>query len=464
VVFVRTIFASAPDRRVSWRFAQLIIVALLGALAIAPEAFAETPANASLKTEQQALFDRMLKAPTNLDVAFRYAEVSTKLHDFEAAIGALERMLFFNASLARVKLELGVLYFRLGSYEMAKTYFTNAIADPTTPVDVRAKVQAYLAEIEKRLNPSLFAGLVQSGVRYQTNATAGPSGSLIRVFGFDGVLDQKFVKQPDWNYFNQAVVYHTVDLQTQRGDSWETQASAYLSEQRKIKRLDAAAVGAQTGPRIVLDTGQSPGTGLSLRPYVGGVLVALEEDYYLGSAAAGAAMTWLPTPGWSVELGGDRGHRTFHNTESYTTADLQTGTMTSGYLAVRGPLLDGVRWQARGGLLRDDAREESQSYLQRGFELFVSYDLDLDLMGATQRITLSPFAGINWTDYREANPLVDPDVKRQDRERFVGLALDAQVYKSFGLGLRVQYSSTDSTLPNFRTDNLSVSAGPTFRF
>jgi tetratricopeptide (TPR) repeat protein len=124
--------ASAPYRRVSGRFAQLIIVALLGALAMAPEAFAETPADASLMTEQLALFDRMRKQPTNLDVAFRYAEVSTKLPDFEAAIGALERMLFFNASLARVNLELGVLYFRLGSYEMAKTYFTNAIADPTS--------------------------------------------------------------------------------------------------------------------------------------------------------------------------------------------------------------------------------------------------------------------------------------------------------------------------------------------
>jgi hypothetical protein len=46
----------------------------------------------------------------------------------------------------------------------------------------------------------------------------------------------------------------------------------------------------------------------------------------------------------------------------------------------------------------------------------------------------------------------------------VGLAMDAQLYKNFGLGIRVQYSHTDSTLPNFRTDNFSVSAGPTFRF
>ena len=162
--------------------------------------------------------------------------------------------------------------------------------------------------------------------------------------------------------------------------------------------------------------------------------------------------------------GGDRGHRRFHNTESYLTADLQTGSLTSGYLAVRGPLLDGVRWQARGGLLRDHARDDQQSYLQRLFELFVAYDFNINLMGETQRITLSPFAGITWTDYRDPNPLIDPDVTRKDRERYVGLALDAQVHKSFGLGIRLQYSQTDSNLPNFRTDNLSVSAGPTFRF
>lgn len=459
-----TVFAGAPWRRASGRVAQLIIAAAAAALVMVPKGFAQTPATTSLKSEQQALFDRTLKDPANLDIAFRYAEVSTQLNDFEAAIGALERMLFFNSNLPRVKLELGVLYFRLGSYEMAKHYFTNAIADSTTPPEVGAKVRAYLDEIDRRLNPSIFSGLVQTGARYQTNATAGPSGSLIRVFGFEGILDQKFVKQPDWNYFAQGIVFHTVDLQTQRGDSWETQASAYTSEQRKIKRLDAAAVGVQTGPRIVLDAGQSPGTGLSVRPYVGGLLVALEEDYYLGSGMAGAAITWLPTPGWSVELGGDRGHRTFHNTESYPTADQQTGTLTTGYVSLRGPLLDGVHWQVRGGLLRDDARDDSQSYLQRLFELFVSYDLNINLMGATQRITLSPFVGISWTDYREPNPLVDPDVTRQDRERYVGLAVDTQLYRSFGLGIRVQYSHTDSNLPNFRTDNLSVSAGPTFRF
>ena len=100
------------------------------------------------------------------------------------------------------------------------------------------------------------------------------------------------------------IVYHTVDLQTQRGDSWETQASAYMSEQRKIKRLDAAAVGAQTGPRIVLPRhgpiawhgafAQAVRRRSAGRPR-GGLLPR--------QRGGGAAVTWLPTPGWSVELG-----------------------------------------------------------------------------------------------------------------------------------------------------------------
>ena len=76
------------------------------------------------------LFKRMLVKPNDLDAAFRYSEIETKLGDYEAAIGALERMLFYNPNLPRVKLELGLLYFRLHSYEMARSYFNAAIASP----------------------------------------------------------------------------------------------------------------------------------------------------------------------------------------------------------------------------------------------------------------------------------------------------------------------------------------------
>ena len=48
-------------------------------------------------------------------------------------VAALERMLLFNPNLARVDLELGALYFRMGSFEMARSYFDKALAQTPRP-------------------------------------------------------------------------------------------------------------------------------------------------------------------------------------------------------------------------------------------------------------------------------------------------------------------------------------------
>ena len=65
----------------------------------------------------------MFADPTNLDLTFQFASIATQLGNFESAISALERMLLLNPNLPRVKLEVGVLYFRLGAYPIARSYF-----------------------------------------------------------------------------------------------------------------------------------------------------------------------------------------------------------------------------------------------------------------------------------------------------------------------------------------------------
>ncbi len=76
---------------------------------------APSGSEADLRVEADLLFKRMLVRPNDLEATFRYSEIETKLGDYEAAIGALERMLFYNPNLPRVKFELGLLYFRLQS-------------------------------------------------------------------------------------------------------------------------------------------------------------------------------------------------------------------------------------------------------------------------------------------------------------------------------------------------------------
>jgi len=324
------------------------------------------------------------------------------------------------------------------------------------------KVNAYLAEFNKRLNSSQLSVFAQTGARYQTNANAGPGGSLVRVFGFDATLDRQFVKAPDWNWFAQAVARHVLDLGSQSGDAWETTVAAYLSRHDRFARLDTNLIDLQTGPRIALFPERVQ--GWSLRPYAGATGVHLGGDYYLSAQTAGASIGWLPSPGWNFEVGYERSRRDFNNTEDYPTAQDQSGMVDTGYFIAGGPLVLGWTWYARGAVSQNDARVAWQSYYQRVIDVYLSYTFALPLLGADRPITLLPFAGVLDADYDGADALIDPNVVRNDLERRIGIGIDLQLTKDVGFAARFQQSKTDSTLPNYEMENRSVYFGPTFRF
>ena len=140
---------------------------------------------ASLEAQKEALFQQMLRDPGNLDVAFAYADVSARLGDYEAAVSALERMLLFNPDLPRVQLELGAMYFRMGSYDIARSYFEKAAA-ANPPPEVRARIDQYLAEIEKGESRHHLSGYFFSGVQYQTDANVAGSSLILSPIGAGG--------------------------------------------------------------------------------------------------------------------------------------------------------------------------------------------------------------------------------------------------------------------------------------
>ena len=91
-------------------------------MADARPALAQTAAvPAADEAEYDAAFQEMLRKPSDLDVLFKFAMIASKTGDLEGAISALERMLLVDPDLPRVRLELGVLYYRLGSFEVARS-------------------------------------------------------------------------------------------------------------------------------------------------------------------------------------------------------------------------------------------------------------------------------------------------------------------------------------------------------
>ena len=71
-----------------------------------------------------------------------------------------------------------------GSYALAKSYLESAIKGKEVPTKVRERVGVFLAKINDLLSTSKVFGSVSAGLRYQTNANAGPSSSSVLLFDF----------------------------------------------------------------------------------------------------------------------------------------------------------------------------------------------------------------------------------------------------------------------------------------
>jgi tetratricopeptide (TPR) repeat protein len=164
-----------------------------------------------------ALHQRILSEPSNVDLSVQYAQLARQRGDYEAAIGAYERLLLYNPELVQLKYELGVLYFELESYIASRSYFDAVAVSPNLPSDLQDSAKTYLKEIDRRLSPNRFTAYLHTGVRHQSNASAGPATDLIRFGGQSASLDTAFQKQPDWNAYALALLEFAHDFGNERG-------------------------------------------------------------------------------------------------------------------------------------------------------------------------------------------------------------------------------------------------------
>lgn len=418
------------------------------------------PAQLDLKQQHDLLFAASIRDPANVDVSFRYAEVATKVGDFEAAIGALERIIFYNPNLPRVRLELGVLYFRLGSYEMSRSYFESAVGAADAPPEVRARVASFLAEIDRRLQTTQFTFNAQAGFRYQSNANAGPNSSLVKALGLNATLADEFARRSDWNAFAAATARYVYDFGNQRGDVLEAMATMYYARQFKIDRLNTGAVEASVGPRLALAPDALP--GWSVKGYAIGAFAALADKPFFASPGVGVTVA-IPTDWALIEPGYEFRRRSFRNSTEYPTARDQRGQSHVVYVNASGVITQDWRWMARLARTRINAEVDSSSMIGTSFDFGLLYDFDAPI-SSVRKWTANVFFGVSRNNYDQPNPIVDPTTRRRDREWRIGAGLDAPIWQNAGLSVVVLYNNVNSSLPNYRMRNLSVSFGPTIRF
>ncbi len=427
-------------------------------------AFAQTPAPAVtpasvVQNDYDALFKQMFQNPSNLEISFKFAEQAAARGDYEAAIGALERMLFFNPNLPRVKLELGVLYFKLGSWDLARSYFQDAIKGNDVPNDVRAQVNAYLAEIARRQAPYEFAAFVQTGARWQSNANVGPDSQFVRAIGQDAILNNQFARAPDWNWFQLAAMQYNHKI-NKRGDAFEVLFTGYASQQHKFTQFDLGLAELTFGPRIAAtqDT--------SFKFYGIGTGVMLARHKYIESWGAGFSIRG-PLGSFGLAEGYvEHRYRRFFDSDEFPTASEQTGNLLTA--AINTELRFGfVKLTTRVGYDRNNARKyyDFNSYDRWSVDAGLPIEFSVPgFDGIPRQVVVTPTAGYSETRYDDPNWIIDPFTTRQDRETRVGGVIDVQLYQNWGLRTTITQTWIISNLPNYDMKNFTVAFGPTARF
>src|SRR5436190_14311034 len=412
-----------------------------------------------LETQADQLFNQLLKDPKNVDLTLRYAEAAAKLGNYEAAISSLERLLLLDRNFPGVRLQLAELYRRLNSFEMARSYLTQAEQEPGAGEQARARIQALRADIDRASSGSRFAVNLVTGLRYQTNASAEPAGADIIAGGVPQTLSTLFAGKPGWDLFATGNVQHSYDL----GDAkLETNGLAYVSQQFAHSWLNVAALEVNSGPRFDISGG---GVNLvSARPYAVATEVLLGNRQYLGSLGAGVSFDRPIVEGLNAGAFYEFRAKPFADTPRVPDATAQNSTINSfGAALSYQPIENGtLGFQTSYALTDTDARVGST----KGLVFRVSYSQIFPLPPefGVGPLVVTPLVYRIYSWDTEPNPIFNPTLRGSTKEWRYGLTAKLGLTDNIATNFHVIQEDTATNLPATRTRNTQVILGLLFAY
>jgi Tetratricopeptide repeat len=432
------------------------------------------PERAALQHQKDALFQQMLRNPANLDVTFAYANVAAKLGDYEGAVSALDRMLLFNPKLARVQLELGALYFKMGAYDLALDYFQRA-ATYNPPPEVKARIAEYLGLIKKAQSHSQYSGSIFTGIQYQSDATLGPAAAAIIAptsFGpFLIPLSKQFRKNPDVDIFGIGSLLYNYDLGLQSRDSIEATALSVVNHYFHFDRLDLDLGEVTLGPRLNFPHGIIGSRPASAKPYVIVNEVGLGENQYFYTVGVGGEYHQPILRDLDFKGIFEFRHREFSNAPDRPTStgldgdDKLVSLQFSKSITANSVVnlqLDYLNEATRFANYANNTYSVSASYSAR-------YNAPFKLTDFPWQSTL--FLARSWAIYDAPDPCCfvggsgpGGSATRDDRHWRFGLTQAVVFSPRTALVLQLQRDIVSSNLPLYGYSSDTVVVGPQFRF
>lgn len=173
---------------------------------------------AAAQQQKEEIFKQLFKDPTNLSLLFKYANISILVGDLEGAIGVFEQMLIYDSELPRIRLELGVLYFRLGAYALANSYL-KSVKEFNPPPEVEARVDQFLEAIVSAEEPFQWQQNLSLGWKHTTNGNSGINADFIEIGDFLLEVDPESKREGSRSSLYNYSLSVDQDLNHPRGDN-----------------------------------------------------------------------------------------------------------------------------------------------------------------------------------------------------------------------------------------------------
>jgi hypothetical protein len=447
------------------RFGALCFAGLLSAAvsqaAPVPASTTATSADsiAVIQARRDLLFKRMLANPADLDAAFEYATLSAQAGDLEAAVSTLERMLIFSPGLPRIQLELGALYYRLGAFEISRGYFVDATAGPEVPPEVRERVTVFLSAIERANKRHFWSTRVFSGVKWETNANAGPNSGDVDLRGITFTLEDSATANADHSLVLSANTHYAYVLGKQ-GDRIEADLVLYSSSHEEQKQVDLQVAEMTLGPSFSL---KRFGLGNAvLGTYGIANLILLGEDPYFYTGGAGVRLAAKPTAGTRVDIKSEARRQWYETSEERPNAKDRDGDEYRNSVALAWQVASWLQLSA-GGMYND--RDVEAEWLDRiEYGAYGAVGLALGSPFGELPWILSMAGGYTWRDYEDPDTTINLTDPQKDREYWARAGLAVPLTSWLALTSQVEYRNVKSNYDTATYDNLAATVGLSGRF
>ena len=360
--------------------------------------------------EREKVFDSIIDDPTDLENLFNYANLSILVGDLEAAIGVFEQMLIYKPDLPRIKLELGVLYFRLGAFASAKRYLDD-IKNYDPPKEVKEKVEVFLNQIENETKLFKTQSVVSFGMGISGNANAGLDTDVVTIVGDLGAIDLQISNKPksDLYYTTAFSSQITQDLRHPRGDTLNYIISLSRQAYRDFSNFDSSTgVFSFNREFNMLDDEKLGLTNQSFTPSFTAFKVFLQGSELLRSHRA--EVDWKAT----LRDSGSFGLNVYLDERDFLSSQNKTGDFIGVGLnrSIVFPK-SGVFLSYKTNYEHFYATSPIETYIKRSFDLSTRRALNSTTFATTN-------VGYSYKDYEEKDP-------------FLGLRSDKSINIRFGV-------------------------------